>query len=202
MEKKVDLTPKQIVEKLDQYIIGQEKAKRAVAVALRNRTRRLKLDESIRDEVAPKNILMIGPSASPNYSLKDGIVPDDNMGDAISVTVIATGFNNSAVSGNETEELSEPQAEPASVDSNVLSPDEFSSILGGNASSSTYTDTPSLFDSNEEKIVEKQNVPLTAQGTFRPVGRTGEQIQHSPAKSDDLSVPAYLRNRTINLKRK
>ena len=62
MENKIDLTPKQIVEKLDQYIIGQGKAKRAVAVALRNRTRRLKLDESIRDEVAPKNILMIGPT--------------------------------------------------------------------------------------------------------------------------------------------
>ena len=57
-----ELTPKQIVEKLDQYIIGQEKAKKAVAVALRNRFRRLKLDESIRDEVAPKNILMIGPT--------------------------------------------------------------------------------------------------------------------------------------------
>ncbi len=57
-----ELTPKQIVEKLDSYIIGQEKAKRAVAVALRNRFRRLKLDESIRDEVAPKNILMIGPT--------------------------------------------------------------------------------------------------------------------------------------------
>ena len=56
------LTPKQIVEKLDQYIIGQTKAKRAVAVALRNRSRRLKLSEDIRDEVAPKNILMIGPT--------------------------------------------------------------------------------------------------------------------------------------------
>lgn len=57
-----DLTPKQIVERLDQYIIGQTKAKRAVAVALRNRSRRLKLPEDIRDEVAPKNILMIGPT--------------------------------------------------------------------------------------------------------------------------------------------
>lgn len=55
-----ELTPKQIVEKLDNYIIGQEKAKKAVAVALRNRFRRLKLPEEIRDEVAPKNILMIG----------------------------------------------------------------------------------------------------------------------------------------------
>ncbi len=61
-EENLDLTPKQIVEKLDQYIIGQNKAKRAVAVALRNRTRRLKLPEEIRDEVAPKNILMIGPT--------------------------------------------------------------------------------------------------------------------------------------------
>ena len=57
-----ELTPKQIVERLDQYIIGQKDAKRAVAVALRNRFRRLKLPEEIRDEVAPKNILMIGPT--------------------------------------------------------------------------------------------------------------------------------------------
>ena len=62
IENKTELTPKQIVEKLDGYIIGQEKAKRAVAVALRNRFRRLKLPEEIRDEVAPKNILMIGPT--------------------------------------------------------------------------------------------------------------------------------------------
>ncbi|MCQ2596280.1 MAG: ATP-dependent protease ATPase subunit HslU [Treponema sp.] len=62
MVKQQDLTPSEIVEKLDQYIIGQKNAKRAVAVALRNRYRRLKLPEEIRDEVAPKNILMIGPT--------------------------------------------------------------------------------------------------------------------------------------------
>lgn len=56
------LTPKQIVEKLDRYIIGQEKAKRSVAIALRNRYRRTLLDEKIRDEIVPKNILMIGPT--------------------------------------------------------------------------------------------------------------------------------------------
>ena len=55
-------TPRQIAEKLDQYIVGQQEAKRSVAVALRNRYRRMKLDESIRDEVIPKNILMIGPT--------------------------------------------------------------------------------------------------------------------------------------------
>jgi ATP-dependent HslUV protease ATP-binding subunit HslU len=56
------LTPKQIVEKLDTYIIGQHKAKKSVAIALRNRTRRLKLPEEISEEIAPKNILMIGPT--------------------------------------------------------------------------------------------------------------------------------------------
>ena len=58
----IDFTPKQIVEQLDQYIIGQNQAKRSVAVALRNRYRRMKLDEKIKDEIVPKNILMIGPT--------------------------------------------------------------------------------------------------------------------------------------------
>jgi ATP-dependent HslUV protease ATP-binding subunit HslU len=57
-----NLTPRQIVERLDQYIIGQKDAKKAVAVALRNRYRRGLLPENIRDEVIPKNILMIGPT--------------------------------------------------------------------------------------------------------------------------------------------
>ncbi len=57
-----EYTPKEIVEKLDQYIIGQAKAKRSVAVALRNRYRRMQLEDSLRDEVVPKNILMIGPT--------------------------------------------------------------------------------------------------------------------------------------------
>ncbi|MFD0587593.1 ATP-dependent protease ATPase subunit HslU [Paenibacillus sp. GCM10027627] len=56
------LTPRQIVAELDKYIVGQKDAKRSVAVALRNRYRRSKLDEALRDEVVPKNILMIGPT--------------------------------------------------------------------------------------------------------------------------------------------
>jgi ATP-dependent HslUV protease ATP-binding subunit HslU len=56
------LTPRQIVAELDKYIIGQLRAKRVVAIALRNRARRKRLPESLRDEVTPKNILMIGPT--------------------------------------------------------------------------------------------------------------------------------------------
>jgi len=58
----VALTPAQIVAELDRYIVGQERAKRAVAVALRNRWRRQNLPPELRDEVAPKNIIMIGPT--------------------------------------------------------------------------------------------------------------------------------------------
>jgi len=57
-----NLTPKEIVSALDKYIIGQDKAKRAVAVALRNRWRRQEVPEELRDEIAPKNIIMIGPT--------------------------------------------------------------------------------------------------------------------------------------------
>ncbi|RUM28033.1 MAG: HslU--HslV peptidase ATPase subunit [Aquifex sp.] len=57
-----ELTPKKVVEELNKYVIGQEEAKRAVAIALRNRWRRQKLPEHLRNEVIPKNILMIGPT--------------------------------------------------------------------------------------------------------------------------------------------
>lgn len=57
-----ELTPREITRELDRYIIGQDEAKRAVAIALRNRYRRAQLDESLRNEISPKNILMIGPT--------------------------------------------------------------------------------------------------------------------------------------------
>ena len=57
-----NLTPRKIVEELDRYIVGQDEAKKCVAIALRNRYRRLMLPDEIKEEVIPKNILMIGPT--------------------------------------------------------------------------------------------------------------------------------------------
>ena len=79
------MTPREIVHELNQHIIGQDDAKRAVAIALRNRWRRSQLEDDIRNEVTPKNILMIGPTGvgkteiarcvSPNhFSGKNGFV--------------------------------------------------------------------------------------------------------------------------------
>jgi hypothetical protein len=55
-------TPREVVSELDRYIVGQDEAKRAVAIALRNRWRRQQVSEELRDEIAPKNIIMIGPT--------------------------------------------------------------------------------------------------------------------------------------------
>ncbi|MBW2401979.1 MAG: AAA family ATPase, partial [Deltaproteobacteria bacterium] len=57
-----NFTPREVVSELDRYIVGQDEAKRAVAIALRNRWRRQQVPEDLRDEIAPKNIIMIGPT--------------------------------------------------------------------------------------------------------------------------------------------
>ena len=62
MDNKDIYTPKEIVAQLDNYVVGQKNANRAVAIALRNRWRRQKLDAAIRNEVYPKNIMLIGPT--------------------------------------------------------------------------------------------------------------------------------------------
>ena len=58
----MDLSPKQIVNELNKHIIGQDEAKKAVAIALRNRYRRAQLSKEVRDEITPKNIIMKGPT--------------------------------------------------------------------------------------------------------------------------------------------
>ena len=57
-----ELTPRQIVEELDKYIIGQDDAKRSVSIAMRNRWRRMRVPEELQEEILPKNIIMIGPT--------------------------------------------------------------------------------------------------------------------------------------------
>ncbi len=61
-----EFSPREIVSELDRFIVGQNDAKRAVAIALRNRWRRMQLEGSMREEVMPKNILMIGPTGVGN----------------------------------------------------------------------------------------------------------------------------------------
>ena len=97
-----DLTPKQIAHELDRHIIGQSKAKRAVAIALRNRWRRMQLNEDIRQEVTPKNILMIGPTGVGKTEIARRLA---KLANAPFIKVEATKFTEVGYVGKEVETI-------------------------------------------------------------------------------------------------
>ena len=104
------LTPKAIVAALDQHIIGQRDAKRAVAVALRNRWRRQQLDADLRDEVTPKNILMIGPTGCGKTEISRRLA---KLADAPFVKVEATKFTEVGYVGRDVEQIARDLVEEA-----------------------------------------------------------------------------------------
>ena len=97
-----ELTPREIVRELDRYIIGQADAKRAVAVALRNRYRRAQLPEEIREEVTPKNILMIGPTGVGKTEIARRLA---KLVDAPFIKVEATKFTEVGYVGRDVESI-------------------------------------------------------------------------------------------------
>jgi ATP-dependent HslUV protease ATP-binding subunit HslU len=104
------LTPKTIVRALDEHIIGQAEAKRAVAVALRNRWRRQQLGPELRDEVTPKNILMIGPTGCGKTEISRRLA---KLADAPFVKVEATKFTEVGYVGRDVEQIARDLAEEA-----------------------------------------------------------------------------------------
>jgi ATP-dependent HslUV protease ATP-binding subunit HslU len=105
-----DLTPKAIVAALDTHIIGQDAAKRAVAVALRNRWRRQQLAAELRDEVTPKNILMIGPTGCGKTEISRRLA---KLADAPFIKVEATKFTEVGYVGRDVEQIARDLVEEA-----------------------------------------------------------------------------------------
>lgn len=108
-----DLTPREIVSELDRFIIGQKDAKRAVAVALRNRWRRKQLGEDLRDEVYPKNILMIGPTGVGKTEISRRLA---KLANAPFIKVEATKFTEVGYVGRDVEQIIRDLAEAAMTD--------------------------------------------------------------------------------------
>jgi ATP-dependent HslUV protease ATP-binding subunit HslU len=104
------LTPKAIVAALDAHIVGQQEAKRAVAVALRNRWRRQRLSPDLRDEVSPKNILMIGPTGCGKTEISRRLA---KLADAPFVKVEATKFTEVGYVGRDVEQIARDLVEEA-----------------------------------------------------------------------------------------
>lgn len=97
-----EMTPREIVHELDAHIIGQQKAKRSVAVALRNRWRRMQLDAALRHEVTPKNILMIGPTGVGKTEIARRLA---KLANAPFIKVEATKFTEVGYVGKEVEQI-------------------------------------------------------------------------------------------------
>src|SRR5690606_11762990 len=97
-----DFSPREIVSELDRYIIGQSEAKRAVAIALRNRWRRQQLDEQLREEVMPKNILMIGPTGVGKTEISRRLA---KLANAPFIKVEATKFTEVGYVGRDVEQI-------------------------------------------------------------------------------------------------
>ena len=97
-----DFSPREIVSELDRFIIGQNDAKRAVAIALRNRWRRLQLDDKLREEVLPKNILMIGPTGVGKTEISRRLA---RLAGAPFIKVEATKFTEVGYVGRDVEQI-------------------------------------------------------------------------------------------------
>jgi ATP-dependent HslUV protease ATP-binding subunit HslU len=201
-------TPKEIVSELDRYIIGQDKAKRAVAVALRNRWRRQQLDDVMREEVSPKNILMIGPTGVGKTEIARRLAKIDN---APFVKVEATKFTEVGYVGRDVEQIIRDLVEAAiditreelrrdvKVQAEVVAEEKIlDALVGKDASDETRNTFRTRLRSGQlnDKIIDIE-VPDTGSGNpFSSFDVPGGQMQMGMIDMSDMINKAIGGERT------
>ena len=206
------LTPKAIVAALDEHIIGQKDAKRAVAVALRNRWRRHRLSADLRDEVTPKNILMIGPTGCGKTEISRRLA---KLADAPFVKVEATKFTEVGYVGRDVEQIARDLVEEAirlekdrrrevvrEAASTAAMDRLLAALVGENASEATRAAFRERIVQNamndtevEIEVKETPNMPMDIPGMGGNVGMIdlsemfGKAMGRSPMKRRKMKVP-------------
>ena len=173
------LTPREVVEKLDEYIVGQSDAKRAVAIAIRNRWRRQQLDEAMKNEVAPKNILMIGPTGVGKTEIARRLA---RLTGAPFIKVEATKYTEVGYYGRDVESMIRELVENA---------------LG----IVRDTERERVRNKAEEKVVDRlvellAPAPLVVEGQE---GDAAEQFQRTRDKLRAMLVAGELEKRTVEI---
>jgi len=207
-----NLTPKAIVAALDEHIIGQQDAKRAVAVALRNRWRRQQLGPELRDEVTPKNILMIGPTGCGKTEISRRLA---KLAEAPFVKVEATKFTEVGYVGRDVEQIARDLVEEAirlekdrrreavrEAASNAAMDRLLISLVGDNASEATRESFRQRIVQNamndvevEIEVSESPSMSMDIPGMGGNVGMIdltemmGKAFGKKPAKRRKLKVP-------------
>lgn len=177
MIKGTNLTPRQIVERLDQYIIGQKEAKKAVAVALRNRYRRGLLEENLRDEISPKNILMIGPTGVGKTEIARRMA---KLVGAPFVKVEATKFTEVGYVGRDVESMVRDLVE-TSV--RLVKEEKMASVKERAEENANRILVELLVPSNKKTVNYKNPLEMF-------FGSGNDQAEDESAKTDDLTLQA------------
>ena len=207
-----DLTPREIVSELDRFIIGQKDAKRAVAVALRNRWRRKQLADDLRDEVYPKNILMIGPTGVGKTEISRRLA---RLARAPFLKVEATKFTEVGYVGRDVEQIARDLVEESirlekerrrdsvrEAASEAAMERLLDALVGSNASEATRESFKARIIDNsmndtevEIEVAEERSMPFDMGNMGGNVGMIdlsdmmGKALGKKPTKRQKLRVP-------------
>ncbi|WP_161879064.1 ATP-dependent protease ATPase subunit HslU [Alkalibacterium sp. MB6] len=191
MRTRNDLTPREIVSRLDQYIVGQGDAKKAVAVALRNRYRRLKLDEDMQRDITPKNILMIGATGIGKTEIARRLA---YIVDAPFIKVEATKFTEVGYIGRDVESMVRDLTE-ASI---ALVREEYRSNVRSRAEKRAIERVAKALAPGIKKEKSQDNNPFASM--FKGMGMDPSQFPQGPEEEEEETVTSDISSKRDELK--